>query len=49
MSALETPAVWPTETLHAVMSALAHVLRTEGLPQSLYTAEPVNKNETVGS
>ena len=29
--------LWPAETLHAVMSALAHVLRTEGLPQSLYT------------
>jgi transposase len=30
-------ALWPAETLHAVLSALAHVLRTHGLPQSLYT------------
>jgi transposase len=29
--------LWPAETLHAVLSALAHVLRTHGLPQSLYT------------
>lgn len=29
--------LWPSETLHAVMSALAHVLRTAGLPEALYT------------
>jgi transposase len=29
--------LWPGETLHAVMSALAHVLRTAGLPEALYT------------
>ena len=29
--------LWPQETIRAVMSALAHVLRTEGLPMALYT------------
>ncbi len=29
--------LWAQETTHAVMSALAHVLRTEGLPMALYT------------
>lgn len=29
--------LWPEETIQAVMSALAHVLRTEGLPMALYT------------
>ncbi len=29
--------LWPQETSRAVMSALAHVLRTEGLPMALYT------------
>ena len=29
--------LWPQETSLAVMSALAHVLRTEGLPMALYT------------
>ena len=29
--------LWPQETTHAVMSVLAHVLRTEGLPMALYT------------
>ena len=29
--------LWPGETLQAVMSALAHVLRTCGLPGALYT------------
>jgi transposase len=29
--------LWPQETTQAVMSALAHVLRTEGLPMALYT------------
>jgi len=29
--------LWPAETLHAVLSALAHVLRVYGLPQALYT------------
>jgi transposase len=29
--------LWPQETIQAVMSALAHVLRTEGLPMALYT------------
>lgn len=28
---------WPQETIRAVMSALAHVLRTDGLPMALYT------------
>src|SRR6266403_3434440 len=30
--------LWPAETLLAVMSALAHVVRTFGLPLALYTA-----------
>lgn len=29
--------LWPQETTLAVMSALAHVIRTEGLPMALYT------------
>ena len=29
--------LWPAETLHAVMTALGHVLHTEGLPEALYT------------
>jgi len=29
--------LWPAETLQAVMSALAHVVRTVGLPLALYT------------
>lgn len=29
--------LWEKETIRAVMSALAHVLRTEGLPMALYT------------
>jgi transposase len=29
--------LWPAETIQAVMSALAHVLRTWGLPIALYT------------
>jgi len=29
--------LWPAETLQAVMTALGHVLRTEGLPEALYT------------
>lgn len=29
--------LWPAETLHAVLTALAHVLRTFGLPIALYT------------
>lgn len=29
--------LWAQETMRAVMSALAHVLRTEGLPMALYT------------
>lgn len=29
--------LWPGETLHAVMQALAHVLRTCGIPGALYT------------
>jgi transposase len=29
--------LWPQETIRAVMSALAHVVRTEGLPMALYT------------
>lgn len=29
--------LWPGETLHAVMQALAHVLRTWGIPGALYT------------
>jgi hypothetical protein len=29
--------LWPAETLTAVMTALAHVLRVFGLPQALYT------------
>ena len=29
--------LWPRETTLAVMSALAHVIRTEGLPMALYT------------
>jgi hypothetical protein len=29
--------LWPAETLQAVMTAVGHVLRTEGLPQALYT------------
>ncbi len=29
--------LWPAETLQAVMSALAHVVRTFGLPLALYT------------
>lgn len=29
--------LWPQETIRAVMSALAHVLRTEGLPMAIYT------------
>jgi transposase len=29
--------LWPVETRQAVMSALAHVLRTYGLPRALYT------------
>jgi hypothetical protein len=29
--------LWPQETTLAVMHALAHVLRTEGLPMALYT------------
>jgi hypothetical protein len=29
--------LWPAETLHAVLSALAHVLHTCGLPSALYT------------
>src|SRR6266446_7083802 len=29
--------LWPAETLLAVMSALAHVVRTHGLPMALYT------------
>src|SRR5215470_11307599 len=29
--------LWPAETLQAVMTAGGHVLRTEGLPEALYT------------
>jgi hypothetical protein len=29
--------LWDEETTQAVMTALAHVLRTEGLPMALYT------------
>jgi len=29
--------LWPAETLHAVLTALAHVFRECGLPQALYT------------
>jgi hypothetical protein len=29
--------LWPAETIQAVMSALAHVVRTWGLPIALYT------------
>jgi hypothetical protein len=29
--------LWPHETIRAVMSALAHVFRTDGLPMALYT------------
>lgn len=29
--------LWAQETMRAVMSALAHVLRTEGIPMALYT------------
>jgi transposase len=29
--------LWPAETLRAVMDALAHVVRTVGLPQAFYT------------
>jgi hypothetical protein len=36
-SALLYAQLWPQETIQAVMSALAHVLRTEGLPMALYT------------
>jgi hypothetical protein len=36
-NALLYPQLWPRETTLAVMQALAHVLRTEGLPMALYT------------
>jgi transposase len=36
-SALLYAQLWPQETTLAVMSALAHVIRTEGLPMALYT------------
>src|SRR5919204_5474024 len=36
-SALLYAQLWPQETTLAVMHALAHVLRTEGLPMALYT------------
>jgi transposase len=36
-SALLYAQLWAQETTHAVMSALAHVLRTEGRPMALYT------------
>jgi transposase len=36
-SALLYAQLWPHETTLAVMHALAHVLRTEGLPMALYT------------
>ena len=36
-SALLYAQLWPQETTHAVMAALATVLRTHGLPMALYT------------
>src|SRR5438034_7514249 len=36
-SALLYAQLWAQETMLAVMSALAHVIRTEGLPMALYT------------
>src|SRR5207253_8051902 len=36
-SALLYAQLWAQETMRAVMSALAHVIRTEGLPMALYT------------
>jgi transposase len=36
-SALLYAQLWPQETMQAVMSALAEVFRTEGLPMALYT------------
>jgi hypothetical protein len=36
-SALLYAQLWPQETTLAVMSALAHVIRAEGLPMALYT------------
>jgi transposase len=36
-SALLYAQLWPQETTLAVMAALAHVIRTEGLPMALYT------------
>ena len=36
-SALLYAQLWPQETMLAVMSALAHVIRTAGLPMALYT------------
>lgn len=36
-SALLYAQLWAQETMRAVMSALAHVIRTDGLPMALYT------------
>jgi transposase len=36
-SALLYAQLWPQETMRAVMTALGHVIRTEGLPMALYT------------
>jgi hypothetical protein len=36
-SAVLDAQLWPQETTRAVMSALAHVVRTAGLPMALYT------------
>lgn len=36
-TALLDAQLWPKETIRAVMSGLAHVFRTEGLPMAIYT------------